>query len=292
LLNSILEKIKEDRANILTEDAIVNYLSPRVRVIKEMDVKNISNIQEWTNHLNLKYNALQKLLVEKSDIKNIISIKNIAQDYCTIIGLVREVKDGTERVIVDMEDTTGFISVSMAKNDLSSKIVPDDVIAVSGRLVGNMFEADNLTWPDIPLRQPIKGYGKMVFLANSQLDDKTAELVKTADYVLVHGCVGWEALAAQSSARWIVTDGGAPNVTSVRVPCVVEIDGLTVLIHFGPEQAADVLRRRYVSVNGSDFLIDAVPDVVFTSAAETFNYKGVTVIGNGLIDAATREIGQ
>ncbi len=266
---------------------------PPVRVIRQYENKSINNIQEWTNTLNFKYNALQSILIEKSDIKNTISIKNLSSEYSTIIGLVKQVKEGPERVIIDMEDMTAHVSVSMSKSAFNGKIMADDVVAVTGRLVGNIFEADTLVWPDIPLRTATKGYGKIALLANCQIDDKIAQSIQTADYVLAHNCTGWEPVAAKGGAQWVVTDANAsgdPNMVSTKMPCLLEVDGLVVLVYFGPEQAADILRRRYIVVNGSDFLIDTVPDLVFTSTNDAYNYKGITIVGKGTVDAATCDV--
>jgi hypothetical protein len=75
----------------------------------------------------------------------------------------------------------------------------------------------------------------------------------------------------------------------VSDPSIVEAGGLKVLIHFGKELAADVLRKRFVTSDGNDFIVEPAPDIVFTSTAEHLDYRGVTIIGNGTIDAATRE---
>lgn len=277
----------------LTENELNNYLFQPVRVINEIDNKKINNIQEWTNNLNFKYSTLQRILIEKSDIKNTISIKNISTEYSTIIGLVREIKEGPDKFVFDIEDVTGSISVSMAKNTLIEKIKSDDVVAISGRLVGSMFEADALIWPDMPLKSATKGYGKIVLLSDCKPEDKTIQDIQTADYVVCHNCTGWEAVAAKSTARWIVTGELSEtrgNVTTVRQPCLLEVAGLMVLVYFGPEQASDVLRRRHITIDGSDFIIDVAPDIVFTATTEPINYKGVTIIGNGMIDAANREV--
>lgn len=61
------------------------------------------------------------------------------------------------------------------------------------------------------------------------------------------------------------------------------------MAYFGNEDGLDVLKRRYIFKNNNDFLIDPVPDIFFTDTKETLNYKGITIIQNGVLDLSTRE---
>lgn len=259
-----------------------------VKVIKQISSKRLESVQDFVNALNLKYSSLQKIIIEKLDIKDVFSINNIGNDRCAIIGLVRKIKEVEGRYSIEMEDATGSVSVLANKTDASSKLNEDDVIASTGYMRGGTFEADALIWPDVPTMTPTKGNGKMIFLSNLKLTDKTIELVKAADYVFIYNCTGWLDVAANTSAQWVVV-GGSGNITVVTDPSIVEAGGLKILIHFGKDLAADVLRRRFLTSNGNDFIVEPAPDIVFTSTAEHLDYRGVTIIGNGTIDAATRE---
>lgn len=288
-LNCIISKIIDKKPQILTESVLMECLSKPLNILKELLMEKPKSMQEFVNMLNLKYSGLQKILIEKTDIKNIVSVKNIGSEYVTVICLVRKIKDGSEKTIAEMEDPTSSILVSLPKNDSSGRLRPDDVVAVSGRLVGSIFEADNVVWPDVPPRPLAKVAGTFVFLDGCVLDEKTLAAVRTADYVFVHDCKGWEAAAAASAGQWAVVGekgGGSENIRAVGSPCILDAGGLVVLAYFGSELAADVLRRRCID----DFVVEPAPDIVFCAATEPANYKGITIISNGVVDAARREV--
>lgn len=258
-----------------------------------MEFKCINNIQDLTNNLNLRYSSIQKVLIDKFNIKDVFSIKNMGSEQSTLIGLVKSVKESVDKIVIEIEDPTGAINVSLPKIVVPTKVKDDDIIAVTGKLVGNIFEAELLVWPDVPLRSATKGKGKIVFLSNITIDEKIIETLRTADYVFVENCRGWEDAALKSYAQWVVVGeslGKTKNVTVIKNPSLVEAGGLIVLIYFNQEPVTDVLRRRFIQLNNSDFIIDSAPDIVFSETKEHMNYKGITIIGNGSIDGETRDV--
>ncbi|MBU5557679.1 MAG: hypothetical protein KQA33_01230, partial [Candidatus Aenigmarchaeota archaeon] len=191
-LNIVINKINIKKPTILTESLLLSYFPQPVKIIKEFNVIKPKSIQEFVNAINLKYTSLQNVLIQKTDIKNIVSIKNIGNEHCIIIGMIRKVNDAPEKMYVEIEDPTGSIFVNMSKNSFYSKIREDDVVAISGKKVGNIFEAEDIVWPDVPLRTATVGNGKMLFLSGQTLNDKICELIMDADYIFVHNCAGWE----------------------------------------------------------------------------------------------------
>jgi hypothetical protein len=60
-----------------------------------------------------------------------------------------------------------------------------------------------------------------------------------------------------------------------------------MLIGFDP---LDVLKKRYVTIENNDFLIEPSPDIVFTDKDVNTNYKGISIVSKDkMIDLKTRE---
>jgi len=291
--STVVNKINEQKPSILTEAILFNYLPQPVKVIKKNEFKEVKNIQDLTKNLNLRYSAIQRILIEKLDIKDIFSIKNLGNVYSTLIGLVKSVKDLSDKTIIEMEDPTGVVTVAIPKIMVTTKVRDDDILAISGKLIGEVFEADTINWPDTPLRSATKGNGKIIFLSDIKIEGDIAQKLESADYIFLKNCTGWEKMVGKNTAQWIVVRDSfeeQENLKYVQPPCLVDVGGILVLVCFGEDHATDVIRRRFISSGNSDFIIEQMPDIIFTNSTEPVNYKGVTIIGNGIIDAPTREI--
>jgi hypothetical protein len=60
-----------------------------------------------------------------------------------------------------------------------------------------------------------------------------------------------------------------------------------LLLGFDP---LDVLKKRCVSIDNADFLVEPSPDIVFTDKDVNTNYKGISIVSKDkIIDLKTRE---
>lgn len=118
------------------------------------------NIQDFVQYFNVRYKAIEKILRNRHELTNILSINRILhktdRSSLSIIGLVQD-KQTTKNnnIIFTVEDPTGSIKVLANKNkpelyELAKDIVPDEIIGVVGVNGDKIVFANNILQPDIP----------------------------------------------------------------------------------------------------------------------------------------------
>ncbi len=135
--------------------------------------------QDFADYLNNRYRALEKILKQRQELKNTISIGKILnkkdKESSSIIGMVndkRYTKNGNLMLV--LEDPTGIKKVIVNKNKPSlfneaQDIVLDEVIGVVGVSVDTVIFANNILWPDVPTNKELKKYDEekyVVFLSD------------------------------------------------------------------------------------------------------------------------------
>ncbi len=139
-----------------------------------------------------------------------------------IVGMVsRKAVTKNGNVLVELEDETGSAKVifvdgtSQRAKELFAKstyIVNDEVIAVRGKVTGPFVIANELLWPDVPIKTPKrvedgvaiafvsdvhvgsklfmeKSFSRMISWLNGGIDDKTRDLAGRVKYLVVAGDV-------------------------------------------------------------------------------------------------------
>jgi hypothetical protein len=168
-----------------------------------------------------------------------------------VIGLVKEKNENGNNFIISLEDTTGDVKAVVSK-DLGEKLALDDVIALSGNINNKILFADKLIYPDVPIRQV--NYSKVPIKIAFLEEGKGCD----ADYIF---------------HRDEVVDKIKDRNYAIANPYLSEIDDILILTIFG-FNPLEVLRKRYVSIENTDFLINSVPDIIFTDKDVNTNYKG------------------
>jgi DNA polymerase II small subunit/DNA polymerase delta subunit B len=264
----LIEGIKKENGFIINNDLIKKILVREVNIIKEFVHVNRFTVQDFVKSLNERYSTLQNILIKRLEFSDLVSINKIGSGNASVIGLVKDKIEKEDNFIVNLEDPTGEIQTVIPKN-IGEKLALDDVIAVSGRVNNKILFAEKLIYPDVPIR-PV----------NYTLENiKIAFLEKGKDYD-----------ASYSFYIDAIKDKVKEKIYTIKSPCLVEIQGILILIISGLNPL-DVLRRRYVNIENTDFIIDPVPDIIFSDKNINTNYKGITVISlNKMIDLKTREV--
>ena len=264
----LLEGLKKEDSFIINRNLVSKILFKGIEIIKEFTHVNKFTIQDYVKNLNEKYNILQNILIKRVEITDLSSINKLSSGNVSIIGLVKDKNEKEDGVIVNFEDTTGEVQASMPKN-LGEKLNLDDVVAVSGKINNKILFVEKIIYPDVPLR-PVNYTSeniKVAFLEEGKYYDvnyvfhinKLEDKIKNKTY-------------------------------KVSVPCLIELEGIHILIT-SKINPLDALRKRYVKIENNDFLIEPVPDIIFTDTEVNTNYKGITIVSlNKLIDLKTREV--
>lgn len=130
-------------------------------------------VGDFVSHFKSRYESLKKMLCIRQELQIVSSINRVinktAREEVSIIGLVLKkniTKNGN--LLLMVEDLTGRINVLINKtksqlHELSSIIVEDDVVGISGIIGNKLIFANNLFLPDIPLNKKLKTCDEEVY---------------------------------------------------------------------------------------------------------------------------------
>ncbi|MBL7147319.1 MAG: metallophosphoesterase [Nanoarchaeota archaeon] len=160
----IIEEVFSDGSELIEEK---KEKDNSVIVIKSYnnDVKKIE-VQDFVGYFRVRYSSLKKILINRLELKDTISIGRIvnkeSRERVAVIGIVNDkriTKGGN--IILDIEDFTGKLRVILKNTDkelfdLAQDIVLDEVVGITGVNNKEVVFADNIIYPDIPLDNVFK----------------------------------------------------------------------------------------------------------------------------------------
>ena len=179
IINNIYEESKGKSSalseNIQITSSIPNiYSSVKIIHSYEKEPKK-RTIQDFTNHYIIRYKALKKILLQRAELENPVSINKLynKQDSETVsvIGYITEKKETKNgHLLLELEDQTGSIKILINKNKpemlaIANDCVLDEVIGISGPSKEGLIFANELIFPDIPLTKELKKAPEEVYAA-------------------------------------------------------------------------------------------------------------------------------
>lgn len=264
----LVEGLKNEKSVVLSKQLIKRILSKEVNVIRSFKPIQSFTVQDFVKTLNERYSFLQRILLSKLELSNVVSINKFSTGDVSIIGLVKTKEEKNDDYIVTIEDSTGEVQAIISKS-LGEKLSLDDVVAVSGRINNKILFVDNLIFPDVPLR-PVTYSQENIKLVFS--DEKIEQKI---DYLV---------------SKDKIEDKIKNKIYEIVNPSIFEIEGVRVLLIFDFDPL-EALKKRYVTIGNTDFLIEPAPDIVFTNKEINTNYKGISIVSkNKIIDLKTREV--
>lgn len=263
----VLDFLKKEKPFMVSRELLNQILAREIEILSQFEVKDTFTVQDFVEGLNKRYDFLQKILLCKVELKNIVSINKISNGNVSVIGLVKDILEKNQNRVVILEDPTGYIE-TLVDSKLASKLALDDVVAVTGKVNNKILFVDKLFFPSIPLR-PVK-YSensiKVAFLPEKKVD---------ANYI-IH--------------KDKIEDRVKKKAYKISIPCIVKIGEVSILVISGPNPI-ETINKRYLNIDRVDFLIDPVPDIVFTDTEVNMSYKGISIVTkNKIIDLKTREV--
>jgi hypothetical protein len=265
---NLVEDAKRENPFMINRDIVLKSKSSGVKMIKSFSPLERFTVQEMVRNLNDRYSALQNILLRRVAFSDLVSINKISTGSASIIGLVKDKVEKEGKFLVTLEDSTGDVQ-AMVPKALAERLGLDDVVAVSGSMSGKILIADKLVYPDVPIR-PVKYSPETIKIAFLSDEGQCK-----ADYIVL---------------RDKMFDRIKSKTHSLTTPCMYEVEGVSILSlpDFNP---LDAIRKRYVSKGNTDFIIDPVPDIIFTDKDVSSNYKGITIVPiNKVVDLKSREV--
>jgi DNA polymerase II small subunit len=121
-------------------------------------------VGDFVGHFRARYQQLQKILMQRPDLQNLVSINKISgnRQQIDIIGAVIEKRHTKNKnLMVKFEDSTGIINILFRadKVDLTVKaneLQLDDIVAVKCTGSSEMLFANEIYYPDAYIQEKIK----------------------------------------------------------------------------------------------------------------------------------------
>ena len=143
-------KIVEKKEEIRSESQKYKIFYANTKPDKKIDVK------DFTNHFRARYQSLQRILLHRPELNNLISISKISSDRqsLSIIGIVTEKRLTKNRnLIIKFEDLTGEISglVKLEKEELfvkANELQLDDIVGVKASGNRDLLFIHDIFFPD------------------------------------------------------------------------------------------------------------------------------------------------
>lgn len=264
----LVEHLRDEKQFMISKELIKSIISREIEILNQYEPVDNFTVQDFVEILNKRYAFLQGILLNKVELKNIVSINKISNGNVSVIGLVKDILIKNSKRMLILEDPTGYVDC-LIDASLIEKVILDDVVAVTGRISGKLLYAEKIFFPSVPLRPVNYSQNNMkVAFTDKKID---------ADYII--------------SGNKIV-DKIKKKTYNVKIPCFVRIGGVSILIASGLDPI-EILNKRYVNIERVDFLIDPVPDIIFTDKDINMSYKGISIVSkNNIIDLKNREVQQ
>jgi len=131
-----------------------------------VDVAKKREPSDFSQLFKKRFIAIEKILRNRRELQNVTSINRIltkkAKEDVAIIGLVLDIqKTKNGNIVLLMEDPTSQIKVIVNKTkpsifSLTSEIVYDEALGITGTYMDGVIFATNILFPDIPLTTELK----------------------------------------------------------------------------------------------------------------------------------------
>lgn len=120
-------------------------------------------VQDFVSYFNSRYNTIKGFLLNRQELQGVTSInrldKKMQREPVALIAMVKErqiTKNGN--LLLEIEDPTGTTKVLVSKNkpellERAKDIVHDEVIGLVGVNGDGIVFANNVIWPDIPMKK-------------------------------------------------------------------------------------------------------------------------------------------
>lgn len=174
-IENVIHKLRKEQAEKAAQEQAQKLKGDTTKgtVVVTRDFEEYTkkrSLQDFVQHYNKRFQQVSQILRPRLNQAELFAINRLLNnnqqaapiDKATIIGLVTDI-DTTKNghIILELEDPTGKIKVLCHKNNaevhkLTQWVVFDEVIAVSGSLGDDIFFANDITFPDVPITHEVK----------------------------------------------------------------------------------------------------------------------------------------
>lgn len=158
----------------------------RVSIVRSYkDEPKKREVQDFVGHYNIRYRAIENILKNRSEMKNVISLSRLRnkkeRERISIIGMVLDKQvTKNKNLMITLEDPTDTVRAVVSKTKeaayaTAQSLVCDEVIGLTGTNSEKIVFADSIYLPDVPATKEIKKSpeeGYAVFLSDLHVGSK------------------------------------------------------------------------------------------------------------------------
>lgn len=329
-LDKVLENLsKKDGILITKEDISYEQMKNKVKIIRNITSKPTQLTPElFTKFYASKFEKMKNIITSKFQ-KDFVSIENIKhRKLAYIIGRIIDIESFDNKKKIELEDFSGSKGFIFDNENIPKDIQIDDIVlacVTSNPYSEDCFVGKEILYPDVPIREPSKGYGKIAIISDLHLDEAPLErLEKFVDFfeksdikfLIAIGDIGEKEKFLEIFKKMrdkiiflIPGEGdsktypslpfeinGNDIIISLSNPSMIEINNMKILLIHRFD--ISMLRKRYLGkpkiIFEEDYLtLDEVPDIVacgYTHEPEIINYKSITIVNPGSLLADFRPV--
>lgn len=169
-----LEKIPNIREK--KEEKVQESKEEKIRILKDVSNSFVQGtVEDFVAYFNSRLEKLSKILRGRVQALKIKDLGRVRGESFSVIGIVNDVFDRKDSVLIELEDKTGTINcIATGKNaEVARELLGDEVIAVTGTLKGNAMIVDRIIFPDCPANgeKKIFDFG-VVFISDTHFGSK------------------------------------------------------------------------------------------------------------------------
>lgn len=224
------------------------------RLINDINGKSYTKgeKEDFLSYFNDRYKKISKIL--KSRLNGVIKAKHLREnsEEDTLIGMVKEVREANNGLIIELDDRSksfrGFVNKKSEAFDKATKIVQDEVIAVTGNPQSNNFMYINdITFPDVKMPE------------NREKRDNNKEVYAAFLSDLHFGSHEFLADAFEKFIEWINCETNDKIVEKLKYIVIAGdiVDGVGIY----PDQEEDLLLKDiYKQYKLASEYLECIPD--------------------------------
>lgn len=299
--------------------------SDSLRILQNLSEKPSELTPELFNSFIVsKFEKMKKIFMERTD-KDFISLDKMdnQRSEVHVISMIREIVREEGKMTLEIEDRTRSIKAVFSNYHPKVMVEEEDVVSIGGIGAKEVIFGKEIIYPDVPIREPAKGRGKLCVISDLHLNEAPMDRLmkfiawfskEDIKYLFIAGDVG-DAKKMSELARerlpektvfMIPGNTDDPSYPSLPMysegivclsnPSMVEINGIKILVIHDFDQ--NYLKKRYLGkskvVLKEDYLVlSEIPDIVLcghTHEPSVTNYKSITITNPGSLLADFKPI--
>jgi DNA polymerase II small subunit/DNA polymerase delta subunit B len=254
----LFERIRKEKPVFIDKNFLFKKEEVKIEIFeKEIKIKELS-IQDYTEILSKYYEFYREILTKKLNPLRLVTISSLHENIPVgIIGIVKNVFEKKNEILLELEDKTGSCKVILDKNiikDEFSKIFLDEVIGIEGIYKDGVINAEKLVFPDI----------------------EEVKQEKIEEEIFLEGFFDGESL------KFEINKNSGVATTN---PIWVRVNDLKILIFVNKQNLSPIIllkkRNLFPGRIYECYLINEIPHIFLTTTTPSFRetYKGVRIFG-------------